>query len=176
MLSDGIRETATLQALHLLFKWNADREPNTIQLHKEVADKNGSVWWGRFGQAGSTGMGKAKLSLLQHQLDGGVVTHAFLYRRGEIWQTTLEAITTSPDGVDDQRMAGYYTKDECNLFARISNFVNLPVDWALKNLVPANSRSEQVTRCPLQSNDPSIHVRTEPGGRRFDAHHCVGSA
>ena len=79
------------EPVHLLFKWNDAREPRTIQLHKEVADAKGSVWWGRFAQPGASGMGDSRLAELQRQLEDGVTTHAFLYRRGEVWQTELRS-------------------------------------------------------------------------------------
>jgi predicted Mrr-cat superfamily restriction endonuclease len=33
------------EVLHLLLKWRASEEPRTIDMHREVADRLGSVWW-----------------------------------------------------------------------------------------------------------------------------------
>lgn len=135
----GVVLDPAFEPVHLLFKWNDTREANTIQLHKQVADGQGSVWWGRFGPAGAAGMGQERLVALQKQVADGVTTHAYLYRRGEVWRTTLEELTNDPDVVDVARMPGYCEKSECNLFARLSAFESLPSDWAAKHLVPASS-------------------------------------
>jgi len=53
----GVSFDAELEPLHLLFKWSADREPQTVERHRTVAERDGSVWWGKFAAPGSTGMG-----------------------------------------------------------------------------------------------------------------------
>jgi hypothetical protein len=35
----GLKFESPIEPLHLLFKWNAEREPRTIELHREVADR-----------------------------------------------------------------------------------------------------------------------------------------
>ncbi len=113
----GLKFDPELEPLHLLFKWNVSREPNTIGRHKQIADENGSVWWGRFGTTASPGMGAGHLADLRHQLEDEVPTYAFLYRRGEIWRTTLLEISNDASDVDSERLPTYYRADECNLFA-----------------------------------------------------------
>jgi MoxR-like ATPase len=124
---------------HLLFKWDRDYEPQTIELHEAVAQDRGSVWWGKFGKPGGRAISQKRLKTIRVQLDDGVPTYAFLYRSGEIWKTTLEELTTSPDDVDDERLPSYYTKDQCVLFARISKFVQLEPSWPLEHLLLANN-------------------------------------
>ena len=41
--------------------WNADREPATIERHKEVAENKGSVWWGRFGKHDTSGIASERV-------------------------------------------------------------------------------------------------------------------
>ena len=48
--ASGLQFDAEIEPLHLVFKWQADTEPKTLQLHQEVAEQRGSVWWGSFGR------------------------------------------------------------------------------------------------------------------------------
>jgi AAA domain (dynein-related subfamily)/EVE domain len=123
------------QAVHLLFKWSVDFEPRTIDRHREVAEAEGSVWWGKFGKPGSRALSDKRLSDIRSQLEGAVTTNAYLYRAGEVWRTQLLEITPDPEEVDSQRMPGYYSKDQCVLFARLTNFEQLDATWPLQNLV-----------------------------------------
>ena len=127
-----------VEPVHLLFKWNAERDPDTVVKHREVADELGSVWWGRSGSPTLPGISADRLADFRRQLDGGVLTHVYLYRRGELWQTKMEQITSDAADVDQERLPSYYSKDECNLFARISHFQELPADWVTDHLLLAS--------------------------------------
>jgi MoxR-like ATPase len=120
---------------HLLFKWATDFEPRTVELHREIATREGSVWWGKFGKPGSTSLSPKRLKDIRAQLDAGTETHAYIYRSGELWRTRLEEITADPDDVDEERLPSYYTKDQCVLFARVSAFEQLDPNWAVQHLV-----------------------------------------
>jgi hypothetical protein len=123
----GVSFNAQLEPLHLLFKWSADREPQTVERHRVVAQHEGSVWWGKFAAPGSTGMGASKLADLQGQLQAGVRTHAYIYRQDDVWKARLVELTTDAADVDIKRMAGYYDHADCSLFARLSNFEQLSI-------------------------------------------------
>ena len=163
--ASGLKFDPELEPLHLLFKWNTSREPNTISRHKQVADEQGSVWWGRFGTVASPGMGAGHLADLRHQLEDEVPTYAFLYRRGEIWRTKLLEISNDASAVDVGRLPTYYRADECNLFARLSDFVQLPGDWADGHLVPAGN-GDPVKLAGSLSNQTTplfVYERFDPG-------------
>jgi hypothetical protein len=119
----------TDEPLHVLLKWNADREPLTIERHREIADREGSVWWGRFARAGAPGVSPGKVSDLRHQLEHGVPTYAFLYRRGKTWKTRIQEVATNPNEVDEKRIPEYYAKAECNAFFRVSDFEPTEESW-----------------------------------------------
>ncbi len=80
----GVFFDAELEPLHLLFKWSGGREPRTVERHRAVAERDGSVWWGKFAAPGSTGMGASKFADLQAQLQAGVTTHVYVYRQDEV--------------------------------------------------------------------------------------------
>jgi 5-methylcytosine-specific restriction enzyme B len=122
--------------LHVLFKWTAEFEPRTIELHREIAQTEGFVWWGKFGKPGASK--PRRLKDVRLQLEAGTETHAYLYRSGELWRTRLLEITADPEDVDADLLPSYYTKDQCVLFARVSDFEQLDPDWAVQHLVLAS--------------------------------------
>jgi MrcB-like, N-terminal domain len=70
--------------LHLLFKWSADFDPQTIEKHRSIAEAQGSVWWGKFDQTGKYKMSSEKFSQLRDQLKADTPTFVFLYRQGQV--------------------------------------------------------------------------------------------
>jgi 5-methylcytosine-specific restriction protein B len=139
-LSDsGLVFDPKIEPVHLLFKWNTDINPRTIYEHKDIADDRGSVWWGRFAREGGPGVADTKIADLNAQLTAGIPTYAFLHRRGEPWRATVEEITTDRDTVrGDGRLPSYYSADDCNFFARLSNFELLDSAWPTSHLVQAS--------------------------------------
>src|SRR5205814_906237 len=113
----GLAWTANDEPIHLVFKWNPELQPRTIELHREVADRQGSVWWGRFSRSPQPSIASTRLEQLHQQAATGVATHAYLYRRGELWRATVEDVSASPPGADDPRFPSYYQPENCNLFA-----------------------------------------------------------
>lgn len=131
----GISFDPRFEPIHLVLKWSPEREPRTIEKHRQIAESQGSVWWGRFARAEAPTIGPSKLEQLNAQISAAVATHVFIFRNGEMWQTDLEQITVTPSEVDAERFPDYYEKSECNLFVRLSHFTKLETDWPIKNLV-----------------------------------------
>ena len=77
--------------LHLLIRWALSQGPLTVELHRQVAERAGSVWWGKIGDPeGRAAIGDRRSEQLQAQLDAGIETHVYLYRTGsELWRTVL---------------------------------------------------------------------------------------
>ena len=126
------------EPIHLLFKWNADREPRTIDLHREIASREGSVWWGRFSASSAPSIAQSKLVQLQDQLATRVETHAYVYRRGSLWRAVVQEATVDPPPHDDPRFPTYYRPEDCNFFVRLSDWEELAHDWLPKNVVLAS--------------------------------------
>ncbi len=124
------------EPIHLVFKWSADIESQTVDLHRRVAEERGSVWWGKFGSS-QRAIAEKQLDTINAQLEAGVDTCAFLYGGGELFRTRLEEITTDPDRVDTNLLPGYYEKSECNLFVRLGGFEELPSGWLAEHTVLA---------------------------------------
>jgi hypothetical protein len=74
-------------AIHLLLKWRAAEEPRTIELHREIADQRGAVWWGKIGDPdGRSAMSGTYLDRFREQLRESTATHVYLYRAGDLWR------------------------------------------------------------------------------------------
>jgi len=130
-------EWSPSEPVHLLFKWNSDIEPRTVELHREVAERAGSVWWGQFGPMDRPRMSAERLRSVQEQIAEGISTHAYLYRRGSLWRAEIEALTTDPPDAADPRFPSHYAPGDCNLFALISDFTELAPN-AVEGLVLAS--------------------------------------
>ena len=153
-----------VEPLHLLFKWNAERDPDTVLKHRQVATDLGSAWWGRLGSPTLPGISRDRLADFRRQLEAGVLTHVYLYRRGEVWQTKMEQITSDAADVDEQRLPSYYRKHECNLFARISNFQELPAAWVPDHLLLASDPDPSGVAASLSNQQSPLFMfeRFEP--------------
>jgi hypothetical protein len=137
-VASGLRWEGADEPLHLVFKWRYQTEPRTIELHRAVVEQQGSVWWGRFSASTAPSVSARKLEQLNEQLAKGVPTHAYMYRRTELWRTTVKEATVSPPTADDPRFPSYYRPDDCNLFVRVSNFEQLDPAWLPDNAVLAS--------------------------------------
>ena len=134
------------EPLHLIFKWRYEREPRTIERHRVVAEEQGSVWWGRFSASPTPSVSEKKLEQLRQQLAAGTRTHAYLYRRGELWRTTVHEVTTSPPRGDDVQFPSYYRPEDCNLFVRVSGFEQLDPTWLPEHAVLASQPDADPSR------------------------------
>lgn len=132
--------------IHLLLRWSADGLKNgvpmteTIDRHLQVAEEQGSVWWGKFhNNHPRNAMSMENLKRLRSQVDAGTETHAYLYRQGDAWRATLLELTDEAAHVDRDRLPDYYTAAECHLFARLSDFVQLTPEWPSERLMLASN-------------------------------------
>ena len=109
-----------IEPTHALFKWNADIQPSTIEDHRSIAVREGSVWWGRVAAAESSHVPAKRVEDLREQIRYGFPTYAFLHRRGETWRTSILEVTDDVDYVTgDGRFPEYYSPSQCNFFVRL---------------------------------------------------------
>jgi len=90
--SSGLLFDPEIEPLHLVLKWSSDRESSTIERSAAVVDREGSVWWGRWGMGGSA-ISASRLEQIREQVRRGVPTYAFLYGGGGMTRATLQEIT-----------------------------------------------------------------------------------
>ncbi len=146
-------------SLHMLFKWSADLQPETIEVHREIADLKGSVWWGRISDRPT---GDKKIRRIKEQLSGEVPTFAFLYKSGgdDLWRAGVIDITDDPTEVDGSDLPSYYEKEECSLLVRLGDFKRLDSDYPLRSLVLDSSPSDPARmRGALRNQTSPLWVR-----------------
>jgi hypothetical protein len=152
--------------LHLLLKWSPVRRGDTIEAHRQIAERAGAVWWGAISQA--VLISTERLQVIDAQLQRDQQTYAFLYRTGDepgnaqVMRTSIRQITTAPDEVDDERRPDYYTKEECRLFVLLSDFEELPRGWVLKHLALASRPTELISPGALQNQTNPLIVAELP--------------
>jgi MoxR-like ATPase len=127
------------RALHLVVKWSPGHGANTVELHREVADRHGSVWWGLIGTAGKRKVSDETLSALHEQLGGGQSTSVFISGRADFpaWRTSLLAIQEERPA-EEELIPSYYPADYYHsLWVKLAKFEELERVWLLQNLEPA---------------------------------------
>lgn len=139
LVPDVLNAMPQREPVHLVMKWSAEQKPDTISLHRQIAEDKGSVWWGKNGKPGTVAMNAAKLQAVQDQLSAGVPTHCYFYRAGEVWRANLVGITDDPAEVDTSLLPDYYGTDSCNLFVRVAGWTQVPADWPARHMVLASN-------------------------------------
>ena len=135
------------EPVHLVLQWDTNLEARAPELHRSIADDQGSVWWGRFAASTKPSVAPRRLAQLQQQLAEGVETHAYLYRRDALWRVSVAEATVKPPDSRDPRFPSYYNPQDCNFFIRLrSDFLELPADWLLGNAVLASQPEERPDR------------------------------
>lgn len=159
---DETEDKNKARPVHLLFKWAPERDPDTVVKHRLVAESHGSVWWGKLGNPETSGMREEKLNQLRKQLSSETDTYAFLYRRGEVWRTRLLEITTDPSEVDHGLRPQEFAQTQCHLYARLSDFEELPPEWIETHLVPAGNPSAEGMMSALRNQTSPLLVYERP--------------
>jgi len=161
-----VLDGADASAIHLVLKWSQTVRPDTIERHREVAEQDGAVWWGRNSKPGATGLGAEWLSKIRSQLEAGSQTLIFLYSSGGTWRTRLLAITVDKDVVEPELVPAYYDPETYNsLWVKITEFEQVDPSEITEGYVLANS-GDPVTPGGLGNQTPLIIRRlssTVPG-------------
>lgn len=135
-LGDGLKiKKGKQQIINLLLKYDVDREPATIDIHKGIAEREGSVWWGKVGDPRRKVIGEAYLAKTNEQLNKGIPTYVFLYNKKGVWKTKLEDISMDAEGIEHRLSPNYYTPTDCHLFVKLKDFEQISEQWLIENLM-----------------------------------------
>ena len=98
-------------------------EGSTIEHHRDVAEQQGAVWWGRVSKPGTTGLAADRLKKFKEQLERGSLTQVYLHSSSSTWRTRLLAITTDRETVDEALIPPYYKPEtHHSLWVKITDF------------------------------------------------------
>jgi len=149
-LEEEPEQTFPPRKVHLLLRWRLTENPRTVDLHREVAEARGSVWWGKLGDPERNALSDLNLALLRVQLQSGDPTYVYLYRAGETWRASLMEITRDRSDVDSELVPDYYSGGPHHLWVRLRDIEQLEEDWPLRNLTllsdPVPDRLEQALK------------------------------
>jgi MoxR-like ATPase len=149
-------EGADASAIHLVLKWSPTLEANTIELHRQVAEQHGAVWWGRVSKPGTTGLAADRLRKFEEQIDRGSLTNIYLHSAAATWRTRLLAITTNDDDLDESLIPSYYEPEtHHSLWVKITDFEETDPAELTEGFVLAQS-GEPVTLGALGNQTPLI--------------------
>jgi MoxR-like ATPase len=150
--------------LHLILKWSASRNPETIGLHREVAESDrGAVWWGRVTKDPTKrGLSEARLETFRRQLERGEETLVFL-RGATTWRTRLLDLTLDEAEVDPELVPDYYDPETPhNLWVKIADFERIEPEELMREFV-LDSNGGPVTRGGLGNQGPLFVRRRSVG-------------
>ena len=159
---DGAEETPVGAILHLVAKWSPKHGEQTLELHREVAEQHGEVWWGVIGSRDRKKLSDENLIRLRSQLEDGVETKVFLAGPADapVMRTTLTDIATERPSEDNlippSQGSLYYP-----LWLKLRRFEEISQVEALQMLEPDAAPGRIIT-LSNQANPLLVRVRTTP--------------
>ncbi len=149
-------------AMHLLLRWSVAEERRTIDMHREVADEHGEVWWAKIGDpSGRAAVAAKRLRRLRDQLAEQVPTFVYLHRTGEIWRARLLEIRVErPD--DESDLIPEYYRDEVgkhHLWLKLADFEPLSADYAEQELMLDGSDDPESIAKAFKGQASMLYVR-----------------
>lgn len=151
--------------VHLVLKWSATRNPDTIQLHREVAESDrGAVWWGRVTKDPTRrGLSQRALDRFRRQLERGEETLVFLHGNGSTWRTRLLDLTLDEAEVDQALVPDYYDPTTPHsLWVKIADFERVEPEELMGSFV-LDSNGKPVTSGGLGNQGPLLMRRRTIG-------------
>lgn len=168
--ASGLRWDPEIEPIHLILKWSKEVRSDAVAVHREIAQQQGTVWWGRFAKSTRPSIDVRKLEALQTQLEQSIPTHAYLNPRDDLWRAMIKEIRTDPPSPDDARFPSFYKPNECNLFVRLGDFEEIDSAWLLDNVVLARHPDPDPARVAsaLGSQTNPLYVFELGGTARSD--------
>src|SRR5262249_20690219 len=149
--------------LHLVAKWSPRYGADTVQLHREVVDARGEVWWGVIGSTERKKLSDENLERLRTQLAAGVETKVFIAgpATSPVVETRLTDIqTTRPP--DEELIPSYYPSAlHHSLWLKLSDFSELSQVELLGMLEP-NAEPGRIVTLTNQANPLLVRIRSTP--------------
>jgi len=147
---------ADASAIHLVLKWSAALDPETVDKHLGVVEVHGASWWGRKSNPGVTGLAESWITTLRAQLENGSTTFVFLYSAQSTWCTRLLDITTDAAEIEPElRPPDADSDSHVSLWVKLTEFEEVDPSEITDGYVLASS-GDPVTRGGLGNQTPLI--------------------
>jgi hypothetical protein len=151
------------ESIHLVLKWSEKHGKTTIEDHRDIAQREGEVWWSVIGRADRRKLGARWRELLESQLAAGTPTYAYV-SGPTCWTTQLVDITDDPDVVPPHLVAAS-PANEYSLWVKLVNFQPTTREWLLDRLDLASSAGRPLSQGALGNQTNPLIVR-RAGPRR----------
>jgi hypothetical protein len=140
--------------MHLLVKWNPDRDPageaSTLERHRQTAIQMGSTWWGCDTDGETKSIDTKRLDQFNWQLEREIPTHAFLFKTGddagraEVWRAQVRALTQEESEIDVAHRPPGMSTAAAWLFIELTDFEPMPTGWVVDALVRWDEPTESI--------------------------------
>jgi hypothetical protein len=156
--------------MHLLLKWNPDREHDTLDQHLATAERLGSTWWGCDTTAEARRVARDRLDRLQAQLNSSVATSAWIYRTGDdpesarVYRAEVAGIAEDVAGIDPSHRPPGMSNDHAFLFVELTNLEPVTPEEMLGNLELFDQSGRHLDAGSLGNQTSPLYVtsRTSP--------------
>ncbi len=118
---------------------------STLQLHQDVVDSVGFVWWGKFRQGDKSALSPANLQLLQDQIAAGEPTYLYIGAPEGQFQARLTQIEDRNYPTPTSGIPAYYSTTPdllVDFWLRLDSFTRLYDGHIEANLIYARGRRE----------------------------------
>jgi hypothetical protein len=129
------------RALHVLIRIGDLATSGTVALHKEVLERQGSVWFAKFGKTVST----STVSALNDQIKNAIPTFLYLVgKHGTLWFKCRLANVRQSAPEDASLIPAYYEKNYAAKHARLwflaTSLESVPADESSQLIVVSSAR------------------------------------
>lgn len=126
--------------MHLLVKWEPDADVDVLGRYREVAEREGSTWWGCESEGTGRRPAQKRLDQIALQARQSTPTHAYMYCRSadpdeaEVWKADIIGTAADEAGIDPTRRPDGVETGPCYLYLELSGFERVQGGWVTERL------------------------------------------
>ena len=112
---------------------NYTEEFDTIEEHADIINKNGYVWWGKFGRK----LGQQKVDSTITNLSRNLDVFLYLFSEDKCYKAKLGFITNEINNINKELIPSYYQEvanERCGTYFKITEIKEADYSYNLQNL------------------------------------------